>query len=495
MKNVTCEIINSLKMNRRLSIIGKIVMREEKKGESKPTFIQKMNLMDSVFLVIGAVVGSGIFMTTGFIAEFVPSVFMILVVWLIGGIITLCGALSFGELGAMFPKAGGQFVYLKEAYGDWAGFLFGWTFFWVIECGGIAALAIGFAEYTGYFVPCLSPQAVIIKGQVAGLPFSFSAGQFLAVGSIFILSAINYLGIKSGIFVQNLFTFLRIGCLAAIVLGWLFMGNKSGIRDMSDFFASAGTLNFKFMGLALFAVLWTYDGWYSVSCTAEEIKNPRRNIPLSLFLGTAAITIIYLLVNVVYVMAVPIDRMKGVARVGEMVASSLFGHQGAFLIAAGITVTIFGCLSATILYGPRVYYAMAEERLFFRRMSFIHPRFRVPTTAIICQAAWSSLLCLSGTYQTLYEYVIFALVLFFAATGAAVIILRIRQSSKPRPYRTWGYPIIPLVFIIVNLTIFLNSIFSQPLESAIGLGIILAGVPAYVFWKKRKPVRPNQWSS
>ncbi|MDH7511670.1 MAG: amino acid permease [Clostridiales bacterium] len=466
-------------------------MNKRTESGSKAGFVQKMSLMDSVFLVVGGVVGSGIFMTTGFIAEFVPSVFMVLIVWLVGGIITLCGGLSFGELGSMFPKAGGQFVYLKEAYGDWAGFLFGWTFFWVIECGGIAALAVGFAEYAGYFLPGLSPQASLVKGEIVGFPFSLSAGQFVAVGSVAVLSAINYLGIKSGIFVQNLFTFLRIGLLAAIVLGGLFVGSKSGIRDLSQFFASAGPLNFKFMGLALFAVIWTYDGWYSVSCTAEEIKNPKRNIPLSLFLGTAAITIIYLLVNIVYVMTVPIERMKGVARVGEMVASSLFGHQGAFLIAAGITVTIFGCLSATILYGPRVYYAMAEERLFFKRMSFIHPRFRVPTTAIIWQAVWSSLLCLSGTYQTLYEYVIFAVVLFFAATGAAVIILRIRQPEKLRPYRTWGYPIVPSVFILVNLAIFLNSILSQPFESAIGLGIILAGAPAYIFWRKRKTATPG----
>jgi len=481
-----------LKREKSLSIIGKIAMNEETQREQKPGFIQKMNLMDSVFLVMGGVIGSGIFMTTGFIAEFVPSVWMILMVWLIGGIITLCGALSFGELGSMFPKAGGQFIYLKEAYGDWAGFLFGWTFFWVIECGGIAALAVGFAEYTGYFWPGLSPQAVLIKMQIAGLPFSLSAGQLVGVGSILILSVINYLGIKSGIFVQNIFTFLRVGCLAVVVFGgWLF-GSKSGVRDLSQFFISSGPLNIKFMGLALFAVLWTYDGWYSVSCTAEEIKNPKRNIPLSLFLGTAAITIIYLLVNIVYIMAVPLERMKGVARVGELVATSLFGHKGAFLIAAGITVTIFGCLSATILYGPRVYYAMAEEGLFFRRMGFIHPRFRVPTIAIVSQAVWCSLLCLSGTYQALYEYVIFALVLFFAATGAAVIILRIKQATKRRPYLTWGYPIVPLVFIVVNLAIFLNSIFSQPFESARGLAIMLAGVPAYVFWKKRKRVTASR---
>ncbi len=444
-----------------------------------------MGLLDSVFLVMGGVIGSGIFMTTGFIAEFVSSGWLILLVWLAGGIITVCGALSFAELGAMFPRAGGQFIYLKEAYGDWAGFLFGWTFFWVIECGGIAALAVGFAEYAGYFFPAISPQAAIMKMKIGALPFSFSAGQLVAVGAILFLSGVNYLGIRSGVFVQNLFMLMRLGCLGAILVGGVVVGGKEGVQNMTGLVASHGVFSWKLVGMALLAVMWTYDGWYSVSCTAEEVKNPKRNIPLGLVLGTAGVTVIYLLVNIVYLAALPLEKMKGVVRVGELVASSLFGNKGAFLLAGGIAVTIFGCLSATILYGPRVFFAMARENLFFRRMSYIHPRFRVPTVAIIGQAIWSSLLCLSGTYQTLYEYVIFALVLFFAATGAAVMVLRKKQPRMERPYRAWGYPVLPLVFVLVNLAIFLNTVLSQPFEATIGLAIITAGLPAYFFWKKK----------
>lgn len=455
-------------------------------------FLEKMGLLDAVFLVMGGVIGSGIFMTTGFIAEFVPSAWMILLVWIVGGLITVCGALSFAELGAMFPRAGGQFVYLKEAYGDWAGFLFGWAFFWVIECGGIAALAVGFAEYFGYFLPAFSPQTTLVRGSFWSIAFSISSGQLVAVAAILILSGINYVGIKSGVVVQNLFMVMRLASLAAIVGGGLFFGKKEGIESFGSLVASSGRFSLKFMSLALFAVLWTYDGWYSVSCTAEEIKNPRKNIPLSLVFGTLGVTLIYVLVNVVYLLAIPVAKMKGVARVGELVATSLLGDKAASLIAGGIAITIFGCLSATIIYGPRVFYAMARDNLFFKRMSWIHPKYRVPTVAIAGQAIWSSLLCLSGTYQTLYEYVIFALVLFFAGTGAAVFVLRQKQPRRERPYRVWGYPLLPLIFVVINLAIFLNSIFSQPFESLLGLAIIGLGLPGYFFWKRRKRASVGQ---
>jgi APA family basic amino acid/polyamine antiporter len=461
-------------------------MMKNKNDSEKPKLKQEMGLWDSIFLVMGSVIGSGIFMTTGFIVEFVPSPWMVMIVWILGGLITICGALSFGELASMFPQAGGQFIYLKEAYGDWSGFLFGWTFFWIIECGGIAALAVGFAEYFGYFFPSVSPQAILFKSNLLGLPYSLSAGQIVAVLAIVVLSGINYFGVKSGVFVQNIFTVLRIACLGfLIILGWL-IGKKSGIQDVDQIFSSRGAFNLKFTGLALFAVLWTYDGWYSVNCTAGEIKNPRRNIPLSLLLGTMGVTLIYLLTNIIYLSALPLEKISGVARVGELAASSLFGPKAASLMAGGITIAIFGCLSATILYGPRVYYAMAEKGLFFHRMSTIHPRYHVPSLAIVGQAVWSSILCLSGTFQTLYEYVIFALVLFFAATGLAVLVLRIKQPGLDRPYRVWGYPVVPLVFIVINLAIFLNSLYSQLYQSLLGLMIILAGVPAYLYWKKKR---------
>ena len=449
----------------------------------KPKLLRKLTLLDSVFLVMGGVIGSGIFMTTGFIADFLPSPWIILLVWILGGFITLSGALSFAELGAMFPRAGGQFVYLKEAYGPWAGFLFGWAFFWVIECGGIAALAVGLAEYGSYFFPFISTRSVVFK--LEGLPYSISAGQLAAVASILFLSAVNAVGIRSGAFVQNLFMWLRLGAVAALITFGIFVGKISGIQSTGQFFSGGSGWDLKAFGLALFAVLWTYDGWYSVSCTAEEVKNPARNIPLGLLIGTLGVTLIYLLTNFVYILALPVERMRGVARIGELAAQELFGPRATFFLAAAVSISIFGCLSATILYGPRVFYAMAEEKIFFRSMSYVHPRYHVPSKAIFWQAVWSSLLCLSGTYQALYEYVVFALVLFFAATGLAVVILRIRQPGIERPYRTWGYPVIPFLFVVINLAIFLNSIISQPFESLLGLALILAGIPAFFYWRKK----------
>jgi APA family basic amino acid/polyamine antiporter len=455
--------------------------------KEKGEFRREMNLLDSAFLVVGSVVGTGIFMTTGFVIGFVKSPWLVMLVWVLGGLITLTGALSFGELAAMYPRAGGQFVYLKEAYGDWSGFLFGWTFFWVIECGGIAALGVGFAEYFGYFFPAISNQAILFRAEIAGLPYSLSVGQFVAVGTIVFLSGINYFGLKSGLLVQNASVVLRVASIGVLViLGWL-VGQKTGMGNWSHFFQSSGGFEIKSFGLALLAVLWTYDGWYAVNCTAGEVKKPEKTIPLSLLLGTAGVVVIYLLMNGVYLAALPLEKMSGVARIGELAATSLFGQRAAGFVAAAITISSFGCLAATILYGPRVYYAMAESGLFFRSMNVIHPRFRVPGRAIIWQGVWASLLCLSGTYQTLYEYVVFALVLFFAATGAAVIVLRIRKPDLPRPYRAWGYPVVPLIFILINLAVFGNSLYSQPRESLLGLLIILAGVPAFLYWKRKIP--------
>jgi APA family basic amino acid/polyamine antiporter len=464
-------------------IIGRTWM---KNGMNQKAELQQvMSLWDAVLLVMGSVIGSGIFMTTGFIVEFVRSPGAVLLVWVTGGVITVFGALSFGELAGMFPRAGGQFIYLKEAYGDLAGFLFGWTFFWVIMGGGVAALAVGFTEYLGYSFPGLSNQSVILSFSLGGVAYSLSAGQIIAFGLILLLSAVNYFGVRSGLLVQNLFTVLRVGCLGMLlVFGWL-VGKKAGLPHPGAVLDFSGGLPLKSFGLALFAALWTYDGWYSVNCTAEEIKKPRTTIPLSLLLGTLAITVIYLLMNLLYLVAVPIEKMSGVARIGELAATAMFGPRAASFIAAAILASIFGCLSATILYGPRVYYAMAEAGLFFRGMSRVHPRYHVPSRAIVGQAVWSALLCLSGTYQGLFEYVIFALVLFFAATGAAVVALRSKRPDLPRPYRAWGYPVVPLIFVAVNLTIFVNRLASEPQKSLLGLAMILAGLPAYFFWKRR----------
>lgn len=456
--------------------------------QEKPRLLRKLNLLDTTFLVIGAVIGSGIFMTTGIIAEHLPSPALILAVWLIGGFITLCGALSFAELGAMFPTAGGQYVYIREAYGLWAGFFYGWGFFWFIMCGGIAALAVAFAEFLGYFIPHLSTQAFLLRISLLGLDYSLSAGQIVAVVAISLLTLVNYFGITTGIRVQNIFTFLRIASVIAIVVFGLVLGRKSGVSNFGQIFSGFSGLNTNILmslGLALIAVFWTHDGWYSVNCTAEEIKKPERNIPLGLLFGTLSVMLIYFLVNLVYVMALPVEKMKGVVRIGELASAQLFGQTATFFISGAITISIFGCLSATIIYGPRVYYAMAEDGSFFRSMAYIHPRYRVPSKALLGQAVWSALLCLSGTFQALYEYVVFALVIFFALTGLAVIILRIKQPERKRPYKVWGYPVLPVLFILVNTAVFINIVVAQPVKSAIGLAMLVAGFPAFLYWRKK----------
>lgn len=451
---------------------------------AKPTLLRKMNLLDTVFLVIGAVIGSGIFMTTGYIAGYLPSPFLILFICLAGGCVTLAGALSFAELGAMFPKAGGPYIYLQEAYGNSVGFLYGWVFFLVIQCGGAAAIAVGFAEYFGAFFPSLSTANIILDLSLPGINYTLSAGQLTAVLSIIALSVINYFGIRSGVFVQNLMTIFRLSALGALIVFGLLFGKKAGASSVPEFFSGISSFTFGAFGLAFIAMLWTYDGWYSASCTAGEIDRPEKNIPRGLLLGTAAITLIYLLMNLVYVTALPISVMKNVPTVGELAAVQLFGPGISSIITAVIGISIFGCLSATIIYGPRVFFAMAEDGYFFRAMAYVHPRYRVPTRAIGGQAIWASLLCLTGTFQALYEYVVFALVIFFAATGLAVIVLRHSRPETPRPYKTWGYPAVPVFFILVNAAVLVNTLTSQFGKSLIGLGIIASGVPAYIFWKR-----------
>jgi len=456
----------------------------------KPKLLRRLNLLDTTFLVIGAVVGSGIFMTSGYILEYLSSPGWLLLVWFVGGLFTLGGALSCAELGAMYPRAGGQYVYIREAYGSFAGYLYGWAFFWLIMGGGIAALAVGFAEYFGYFFPGLSTQSFIFETAVFGHPYSLSSGQLVAAATIVFLTGVNYLGVKSGAIVQDIFTFLRIGSVLALVVLGLAVGKRAGISTVQDLFQGGPELGPRIVtlfGLALIAALWTYDGWYAVNCTAEEIKRPERNIPLGLILGTLSITLIYILLNVVYVLALPVERMRGIARVGELASTQLFGPTATAIISAAITISIFGCLSANILFGPRVYLAMAEDRLFFRSMSYIHPRFHVPSKALIGQAIWSCLLCLSGTYQDLYEFVVFALVIFFGATGLAVIVLRRKRPHLPRPYRTWGYPVVPVLFALVNLLIFLNTVISQPRKSLFGLLMLGLGIPAYLYWRRKVP--------
>jgi APA family basic amino acid/polyamine antiporter len=450
----------------------------------QPSLLARLNLFDATLLVIGSVIGSGIFLTSGIIAQSLPAPGWILLVWLIGSVLSLFGGLTLAELGAMMPQAGGQYVYLREAYGSIAGFMYGWSTFWVIQTGGIAALAVGFAEYLSYFLPQLSLGNYIID--LGGITISY--GQLIAAFSIAILTLINYYGIRSGSSVQNFFTILKILAIAILVIAGLLvvsMGMQSADQQVTGVIPS-GTGLISAIGIALIAVLWTFDGWYSVNAVASEIKNPAKNLPLSLILGISFIGVIYLLVNVFYLQAMPMNEMIGVVRIGEKATSYLFGPSAGSAMSALILISIFGCLSATILYGPRIFYAMAKDGLFFKSFATVHTKYHSPSVAVIWQGIWSGLLCLSGSYEQLYTYVVCATLIFFMAAALAVFVLRKRHPDARRPYRLWGYPVVPILFGLSMLFIAINSLIEKPLESLIGIIIILIGLPVYWYWRNHE---------
>lgn len=423
-------------------------------------------------------------------AKSIPSSSLVLLAWIVGGLLTLAGALTYAELGAAMPEAGGQYVYLKEAYGPLFGFLFGWILFLVYMTGGIAGLAVAFAEYFGYFFPNLSIQNIIFAEtlNIFGytIKISLSAGKLVGVAAIIFLSLMNTFGTSFGKGIQNLFTVIKIGAILAIIV----LGFSVGKGEPVDFSNIPSELNFGGLitgfGLALIAVAWAFDGWNNVNFVAGEIKNPQRNLPLSLIWGTLIITILYVLVNYIYLYALPINEMIGVERVAEKAASVLFGGAAAGIISAAVVVSTFGALNGSILAGPRVYYAMARDGLFFKSVARIHPKFKTPSFSITVQAIWAIILTLTGTFEELITYTMFISIIFWITAAFAVFTLRKKFPDMPRPYKTWGYPFVPAIFIIVSLGILINTLIEKPMESLIGLGITAIGIPVYFYWKKTR---------
>lgn len=452
-------------------------------NEEKPKLLARLNLFDATLLVIGSVIGSGIFLTSGIIAQSLPSPEWVLFVWFFGAVLSLFGGLTFAELGAMIPEAGGQYIYLREAYGPLAGFMYGWTAFLITQTGGIAALAVGFAEYFAYFVPALSLDNYLID---MGL-LKISSGQILAVLSIGILTLVNYFGIRSGSFVQNIFTIFKLIAIGIFVIAGLSLAMSSGETTATGTMPlmPSGSSLLAAIGVSLIAVLWTFDGWYSVNSVASEIKNVKRNLPLSLFIGISLIGIIYLLVNLFYVTTLPMGEMAGVVRIGEKAISFAFGSTAGTLMAGLILVSILGCLSATIIYSPRIFYAMANDGLFFEKFAHVHPRYHTPSIAIIWQGIFAAGLCLTGSYEQLFTYVVFAVLLFFVGVVVAVFVLRRRRPDAERPYRVWGYPVVPGLFGMIIVLIMINTIIERPVESVLGLILIIIGLPVYFYWRRK----------
>jgi len=456
-------------------------------SDEESRLVRGLGTWDAALLTIGSVVGTGIFLTTGDMARVLPDGGLILWVWIAGGLLTLAGALTYAELGVMFPRAGGLYHYIKEAYGPLWGFLYGWIAFLVIMSGGIATIAVGFGQYLASFVPPLAGTVFAVR--LPGLPALQITGiQLAAVGAIVLLTAVNHLGLEEGAWVQNALTVLKVGSILVFgVLGLLAPVPASG--EVTGAAAAppsplGGALLAAF-GVAMIAALWTYDGWYGLTCSAGEVRDPARSLPRGLILGTLAVIGLYLLLNFAYIRALPVSVMAAEPRIAEAAASRLYGPGAARLVSLAVLVSAFGCISSTILYSSRIYLPMAADGLFFRSLAAVHPRFRTPVRSLWAQSAWAALLALTGTYAQLYTYVIFASVVFHAATAAAVFVFRRRRPDLPRPYRTWGYPVVPALFILACLLLIWNTLVESPRESLLGLGLLVLGLPAYA-WFRRK---------
>lgn len=447
---------------------------------------REIGFFDASFLIMGSMIGSGIFLTSGLIAGHLPYPGLLWAAWAFGGLVTIIGALCYGELGAMFPRAGGPYVYLKEAYGKGPAFLYGWTFFFLIGGAGVAAIAIGFAEYLGATVPFLDSAGTVVSARIANVPLVITTGQIIAVLAAAGLTYFNALGLKRSARGQSILTVFRIVILLALIAGGIIYGIESRGGNLAPVFPAAGEWpKLSSWGVALITALWSFDGWYAANCAAEEIRDPGRTLPRVLVFGTASVLIFYLAVNVAYSLALPMSRIRGTVRIGEAAVAAMAGPTIAPFFSGAVALTIFGCLSANIFFCARVPYAMARDGLFFRSLGRLSPRTNVPARALTAQAAVSLLLISTGTFQRLVDLVLFGLVLFFAATGAAVIVLRRKAPAAARPFRLRAYPLLPLVFTGVNAAVFIGLAWEQPQRAAVALGLMAAGIPAYLFWNKR----------
>lgn len=458
--------------------------------DSQKGLERRLGLFDSTMMMVGIVIGSGIFLTTGIMAKSIPSVPLILLAWLIGGLLVWAGALTYAELGAALPEAGGQYVYLREAYGPLPGFLFGWKMFLVNMTGSIAALGMAFAEYFGRFIPSFSKENLIFVKDIVffekEFTYSLSADHLVAIAVIVLISAFNFVGVGLGKTIQNVLTVVKIGTIVLLILLAVIIGNTIPVQLTLN----PSGLNFgqllTGMGVALIAVFWAFDGWNNINYVAGEIKNPKRNLTYTLIFGTVGITLLYVLTNVVYFLALPLDEMTGVVTIAERAAGSLFGTAASGIMSAVVLISVLGALNGAIFVGPRVYYAMARDGLFFKQVARIHPRFKTPSISIIFQALWACVLTLSGTFEQLFTFAMFAGIIFWVAAAASVFTLRKKAPHLPRPYKTWGYPVTPLVFIVVLSGILVITLFQKPIESLAGVVLVLLGVPAYFYWKRKK---------
>ena len=445
-----------------------------------------LGLWGAAAIVVGTVIGSGVFVVPKRAVLATGGPDWVTLVWIFGGLLSLAGALTYAELSAAMPEAGGEYVYLREAYGPFWGFLYGWTQFWVAKSGSIATLASGFLIFIANFVPFLEQNFVTVPLPIGpgGAPLDIKWGQIAAMGLIMFLAGVNYFGVKVGGNLQIFVTIAKVGLLVGIVLLGLFSSSGTTANFFTRIPANPGGVSGFFV--ALVAILWAYDGWNNVSMVSSEIKDPQRNLPLALIFGTLGVMAVYLLANTAYFYVLSSSEVAGSDRVPATMMRKLFGPSGASVVSIAAMISIFSALNGSILSGGRVPYAMARDGLFFKKFADVHPKYHTPAQSMLWLGAWSAVLVCSGQYDQLATYVVFASWILYGMAAASVFVLRVKRPDLHRPYRTLGYPFVPALFVLVALILIGFTLKDQPRESLLGLTIIAAGIPFYRYWSHRR---------
>lgn len=455
---------------------------------SGPSLQRALGLAAAISIVIGTVIGSGVFLVPSAMIHFVGSVSLLFVVWVVAGLLSLFGALTYAELAAAMPEAGGEYVYLSAAYGPFWGYLYGWTQFWVAKSGSIATLAAGFYTYLTAFFPILSVSILVLPWHIGpgGSRLEIHYGQLVAIALILILAGVNYIGVRSGGNVQVFVTIVKMLLIVGVIIAGLlfgkgdfghFGGGVAGVGGVAGFFA------------AMVSALWAYDGWNNVSMVSSEIRNPQRNLPRSLILGTSAVILTYILINIAYFYVLNSAQVEASHRVAADMMAYIGGKGAAAAVTIAVLISIFAALNGSILSGSRVPYAMARDGLFFRTAAVVHPKFRTPGNSMIMLCLWSSIVVLSGWFDDLYNFVIFGSWILYLMTAVSLFVLRRKRPDMERPYRVTGYPIVPVLFICVAAMLLVSTLQTRPRESLMGLGLMALSVPFYFYWKRRNVSR------
>jgi APA family basic amino acid/polyamine antiporter len=466
-------------------------MTAESKSAQAPAdgqLVRGLRLFDATTIIVGSMIGSGIFIVSADMARALHSPGLLIASWVIAAVMTILAALSYAELAAAMPHAGGQYVFLREAFGSPFGFLYGWTLFLVIQTGTIAAVVVAFSKFFGLFVPWVSASRILVP-----LPFGYhvSSQHLVAIAVLTILTGVNCRGLREGATVQNIFTVAKVGgLLVLVVVGFVLPANPAAVREnLGNVFPDSINLAMlAILGGTLVGSLFASDAWNNVTFTGSEVVNPRRNLPLSLLIGTALVSVIYICTNFVYLKILPLSAIAAAPedRVGTLAAQGLMGSWGMVFVNLAILIATFGCANGMILAGARVYYAMASDGLFFQRVARISPRWHTPAFSLVIQAIWTSILVLSGTYSDLLDYVIFAALLFYVLTVCGLFVLRKKRPDLDRPYKAWGYPVLPGLYILMASLVMVDLLWVKPKFTWPGLIVVLTGVPVFFLWNARR---------